>query len=362
MPGPERSDLDRPEPAQPGVPSPTRLPIWVTGPMSRMYAWEAGRRSRRFDRGVGVERIDRPVISVGNLSAGGTGKSPVVRWVVRLLQEHGYRPAIAMRGYKAEPGQPSDEQAEHAGALPGVPIVARPDRIAGLRALFETDEGRGVDCVVLDDGFQHRRLARDLDIVLIDATRPPDRDALLPRGFLREPIDALGRADAVVITRSGLVGADELRRVVDSIAPSISEGVPIVAAAEEWGSVACHRAGGDGRAEPEIVEAGSLRGKRLVVCCAIGNPDAFVRFAQQRGVEVVGSVVLGDHASYGAGEVERVVRAAGDGACDGVLTTGKDWVKLSRVWAGDARPAVYVPAIAICVNNICSDNVKNDGF
>lgn len=327
------------------VPGPTKLPGWVAGPMSSLYGWEAGRRANRFDAGVGVERIDRPVISVGNLSAGGTGKSPVVRWIVRLLQEHGHHPAIAMRGYKAKPGEMSDEQAEHAAELPGVPIVAQPDRIAGLRALFGTEEGASVDCVVLDDGFQHRRLARDLDIVLIDATRPAHRDALLPAGFLREPVSALSRADAVVFTRSELVDPDELEASARAVGLSVSGDTPVFAGAEHWESVREITCSDEIVGKPESVD-----GQTLAVCCAIGNPGAFLRSAERAGVSVGERFLLRDHAEYDRAIVERIARAGS--SCDGVLTTGKDWVKIAGLWSvlgvSGVLPKVFVPALGIC--------------
>ena len=348
------TDPDRP--SQPPVDThdagtPSRLPRWLARGMSRVYGLEAGRRARRFDRGIGVERIDRPVISVGNLSAGGTGKSPVVRWVVGQLRQHGHRPAIAMRGYKAERGGMSDEQAEHAAELPGVPIVAQPDRIEGLRALFATPEGRGIDCVVLDDGFQHRRLARDLDIVLVDATRPPDRDALLPLGFLREPLSALSRADAVLITRGELVSPDSLARIGARLRGALPDAASVSVAREAWGRIDV--VAGEGRGD--TLDPDGLRGRRFFVCCGIGNPAAFIEFAGRRGVDVVGREVLPDHARYSAGLAGRVRDRAVSCGADGVLTTGKDWVKLARVWheavGGGCAVPVCLPHLGIEVQD-----------
>ncbi len=334
------SALDRHSPS-----GPTRLPRWVTRAMAGVYAWEAGRRSRRFDAGIGVERIDRPVVSVGNLSAGGTGKSPVVRAIVRLLRDGGHRPAIAMRGYKAAPGEVSDEQAEHAAELPGVPIVARPDRIAGLRDLFATPEGESVDCVVLDDGFQHRRLARDLDVVLIDATRPAHRDALLPGGFLREPVSALSRADVLLITRSGLVDERALEGVLAGVRAQLREGTPVFAVAERWSRVDRCESGEMHEESPD-----ALGGTRLGVCCGIGNPGALIRSAEQAGVDVVDRIVLADHAAYDDRAIDRMI--AMGRACEGVLTTGKDWVKIGSRWRerGAGLPPVWVPRTEVCFN------------
>lgn len=188
----------------------------LPGPLGRLagaiYAREIRRRNRAYDRGGRVTRLDRPVISVGNLSAGGTGKTPMVMKLATALLEAGHHPCIAMRGYKAAAGR-SDEAEEYRARLVNVPVVAQPDRISGLRALFATEVGRDVDVVLLDDGFQHRRLARDLDIVLVDATRSPFEDRLLPAGYLREPPASLERAQAVVITHAEAVVGGEIDRL-----------------------------------------------------------------------------------------------------------------------------------------------------
>jgi hypothetical protein len=180
------------------LPAPLRP---LAGPLSALYRAGLEHKSGAFDAGHGVITIDRPVISVGNLSVGGTGKTPMTSWIVRTLIDAGHTPAIAMRGYRSKNGV-SDEADAYARALPGTPVVAQPDRLEGLFRLFADDEGRAVDVVVLDDGFQHRRIARQLDLVLIDATRDPFRDRLLPAGWLREGPAALVRASGVVLTHA----------------------------------------------------------------------------------------------------------------------------------------------------------------
>ncbi len=202
------------------------------------------RRNRRFDAGHGVVTLDRPVISVGNLSTGGTGKTPMTMRVVQWLREAGHAPAIAMRGYRAGP-EGSDEALLYQEAFAGMPIVAQANRIDGLLQLFAQEEGDGeagsapararTDVVVLDDGFQHRQIARQFDLVLIDATRDPFADALLPAGWLREPAASLRRAHAVVLTHAESADArwlEAIRERVLAIRPgaivaeaSVEEGV-----------------------------------------------------------------------------------------------------------------------------------------
>jgi len=161
----------------------------------------------RWRRRDAARRAPCPVVSVGNLTVGGTGKTPMVAYLANLLVAEGYRPLIVSRGYGAEAGAMNEEARELADACPDVPQVQRPDR---LQAIRDWSASEPCDVAILDDGFQHRRLARDLDIVLIDALRPFGYGHVLPRGLLREPPAALARADLVVITHADLLGADAL--------------------------------------------------------------------------------------------------------------------------------------------------------
>ena len=312
--------------------SPTPLPAWMSGPLSQVYGWEVARRNRRLDRGEGVTRLDRPVVSIGNLSAGGTGKTPTVRWAVGALQELGHRPAVAMRGYKAESGRPSDEEREHREALPGVPVVARPDRAAGLRRLFASPQGPGVDCVVLDDGFQHRRLARDLDIVLVDASRPPDRDALLPLGYLREPLESLRRAHACVLTHAELVGPERLAELADLVRKFLPDGSPVAVAEHRWTHL--RRVGCSG--EP----VAWLAGRRVMAVCAIGHPEAFLKGLEHAGAGLAGSLCLPDHDAFGPRTVRRLESLVQACSPEAVVMTTKDVTKLDSWSRGCLIPVV----------------------
>jgi tetraacyldisaccharide 4'-kinase len=304
------------------------LPRWLA-PVARLgetlYRVEINRRNRRFDRGAGVTRLDRPVISVGNLSIGGTGKTPMVARLAGALAQRGHRPCIAMRGYTlgGRHGPASDESRLYAGLLPGVPVVTQPDRAAGLRALFASEHGRDVDCVVLDDGFQHRRLARDLDIVLLDASRDTFVDRLLPAGWLREPVSSLARAGAIVVTHAELVAPGAVERLLElvrGIAPRAAQAV----ARHEWADLA--QATGDVEQRAPL---DWLNGKTVVVVCAIGNPSAFLaRAAACPGIVIADRCVLPDHDPYGPRTVNRIVDLARRHGAGAILTTEKDWCKL----------------------------------
>ncbi|MBX3357715.1 MAG: tetraacyldisaccharide 4'-kinase [Phycisphaeraceae bacterium] len=317
-----------------GDPGSGPVPAWLGRPLEGVYARAVARRNRKWDDGVGVTRLPVPVVSVGNLSVGGTGKTPMVVHVTRTLLAAGRRPCVAMRGYMrsfrlsgAAPGETvrSDEARMYAELLPGVPVVAQPDRIAGVRGLLE--RGVMVDCVVLDDGFQHRRLARDLDIVLIDASRSPFEDRLLPAGWLREPAGSLRRAGAVVITHAEMVGEDRLRAIEMSVRET-NPGAMVATARHEWTGLLVARPGA-GADVTEPVEW--LAGQRAVGVCAIGNPAGFLRGVVETGTELVGEVVLPDHDPYRAWTVNRIMETVRLRRAGVIVTTEKDWAKLREV-------------------------------
>lgn len=307
-------------------PSPLPSALRPLGPLLEgAYRFELGRRSRAFDRGKGVVTLDRAVVSVGNLSVGGTGKTPMVRRLVRALLEAGLDPAIAMRGYASRDGL-SDEADEYRRSLDGVPVVAQPNRAQGLLDLFATERGERVNCVVLDDGFQHRRLARCFDLVLLDATRDPFGDHLLPRGWLREGPDALGRAHAVAITRADAVDPSKVRDMAAKAA-RINPSLILAAYRHAWTSLRVHEpaAGGVTREEP----ISWLRGKRPGVACAIANPDALLAMVRAAAGEPVATLILPDHDAYDAPALKRVIDLSH--ASEALLVTDKDWSKLARV-------------------------------
>src|SRR4029453_11169189 len=185
-----------------------------------VYAAMVRAKNRRFDSGRGQPvRVDAPVISVGNLTVGGTGKSPLVAWLAEWFQSRGTAVAIISRGYGAKEGQPNDEALELAARLPDVPHLQNPDRVAAARHALAAHPRH---VLILDDAFQHRRIARDLDIVLLDALEPFGHERLLPRGLLREPVANLSRAHVVALSRADAVdetARDQIRERVREAAP-----------------------------------------------------------------------------------------------------------------------------------------------
>ena len=255
-----------------------------------------------------------PVISVGNLTMGGTGKTPMVAWVVARLKETGRRPSILIRGYKAVAGR-SDE-AELLTSLTGIEVVVNPDRIAGAA----TAVAGGADVLVMDDGFQHMRLRRDLNIVLVDATRPFGGGSCLPCGRLREGVSALSDADAIVITRSdGVVpeAVAALREMLTAFAPQASMHQAMhkpVKVVDDQG--VDH--------PPE-----SLAGRKPYVFSGIGNPDAFLETVRALGAEPPGHMAMKDHVQYGPELLETMYKVADEQGAEMLLTTEKDYVKLT---------------------------------
>ena len=327
------------------IQSPTKLPNFITRSMSWGYGIGIGHVNRKFDRGVGVKKLYMPVISIGNLSAGGTGKTPMVHWIANELIKAGKHPAIAMRGYKAAPGEMGDEEREHRLALPNVPVVAQPDRIAGLEKLFASEEQ--VDCVILDDGFQHRKIARDVDVVLIDASVPPYRDALLPRGFLRDPASSLCRADAIVITHREMVSDEKLAELVGWLKGLVPD-CPVAITSHRWESVAVYTNSPTGeRWDVEHVQCGEFKGKKIIGMCAIGNPAGFFGQIQAQGWELENEVELPDHYELDDDEVDWLCNLAKEPGVDAVCMTRKDWVKLQDRLPVSARFQVIVPELKL---------------
>lgn len=283
------------------------------------YAAAVEWRNRRYDRGHATShRVAVPVVSVGNITLGGTGKTPVVEWLARWFHERGQKPAIVSRGYGAKPGEENDEGRVLAANLPEVPRVQNADRVAGAeRAIAEFGSRR----IVLDDGFQHRRLARDLDLVLLDALEPFGWGHVVPRGTLREPLPGLGRADGIILSRADLVSADEreaIRREAARLAP------------EAFWAEASHQPrvllSSAGRSQP----LESLAGRPIAGFCGLGNPTGFRRTLEGLGCDVKDFRSFPDHHAYPAKDLDALAEWAAGQPIDAVLCTQKDLVKIPR--------------------------------
>jgi tetraacyldisaccharide 4'-kinase len=285
--------------------------------LSLPYRAAVALRNGLYDRKLKtVHRPDCRVISVGNLTAGGTGKTPLVEYLARCLLRRPAKVVIVSRGYAAEPGGPSDEKALLRENLPGVPHVAGKDRV---RCCLTARREHDARVVLVDDGFQHRRLARDLDIVTVDALNPFGFGHFLPRGLLREPPGELTRADVVVITRSGLVSPEDLGALEKEISKLAPDAL-LARAVEDV--VAVHDLSGKDTPLRE------LAGRRAAAFCGIGNPEGFRRTVAALGVTTVAFMVYADHHRYAASDLKAVDAAADAEHAEIILTTQKDRVKM----------------------------------
>jgi len=291
-------------------------------------------RNRLYDGGqvksyavtaAGLVTSDRtqatvPVISVGNITVGGTGKTPLVIWLSNLLREQDVNCAILTRGYKAAKGE-SDEPGMLAKNCPGSAVVVNPDRLAGA---IEAVKKRRAQVLIMDDGFQHRRLHRNIDIVTIDAMQPFGYGRMLPAGLLREPVLALKRAQAVILTRCDLVSKNnltELTAAINRINPDViiaqTKHNPLFAVSGE-----------------KQISLEELKGKKIYVFCGIANPEAFLATMGLTGANIVGSKIYDDHYNYTVNDVNNIYCDAAKSGAQIILTTEKDYNKVSQPASG----------------------------
>lgn len=291
-------------------------------PASWLFGAGVHWRNARFDRHPGVAPV--PALSVGNLTVGGTGKTPVSSWFAEQLRARGARPLLVLRGYG------DDEWRVHALLAPEVPVRISADRLAALQGARDA----GHDCVVLDDAFQHRRAPRVSDVVLVSADRWSRRELLLPAGPYREPFSALSRATAVIITVKAASPAQveaavaRVGRAAPHLTPAVVRLVPD----------ALHQVVPE--SAPVSMALTALAGRRVVALSAIADPGAFVQQLRTAGAEVVLDRRFPDHHAFSPADVSRVSSVL-HGA-ELVVCTLKDAVKLAGCWPRATAPLWYV--------------------
>ena len=296
-------------------------------------AWRAGVAARLalYHHGfLRVRKAGRPVISVGNVAAGGAGKTPFVLWLAGELSAAGKNPVILTRGYGrtsrgtvvvsdgmgalAPVAAAGDEAALLARALPNVPIVADADRSRGAEKTLALRPETGL--FLLDDGFSHLALGRNVEVVLLDATAPDAGGALLPEGRLREPLSSLARADMIVVTKCEQADPSAAAALAARYAP----GVPLFHATTEVTGIFDESGA---RVRPE-----DLPGKTLVAVAGLARPEAFFATLRALGVTPAESLPFRDHIPYRPGDLRRIERTAESSGATAVVTTDKDAVKL----------------------------------
>jgi tetraacyldisaccharide 4'-kinase len=319
---------------------------FALAPLAFVYGALTRARARLYQSGLlKTERVGAPVISVGNLTAGGTGKTPLVEWVARVVASEGLCPCVLTRGYGREDEarrvvvsdgesvlasvrESGDEPLLLAESLAGVAsVVCDRDRVGAARW---AQEHLGAQAFVLDDGFQHMRIARDLDIVTLDATAPWGGGHMLPRGLLREPAEALARADCVVVTRSDLAPdieslRAEVTRLTDAriiVSRVRTRGLRRIDDADSTRDAATQEENAHTSVE-NLVVAGPV-----AAFCAVGNPRAFFEQLRREGFDLRHTRSFPDHHAYARAEVETFAREAASKGALALLTTAKDAVKL----------------------------------
>ncbi len=331
------------------------------------YSFAVRLRNFLYSKGlIKAHKVDAIVFCIGNITVGGTGKTPLVVWLCNLIA-HNYKYAILTRGYKATQNSKLktknciDEPAMLAESCPEAEVIVNPDRVAGAT---EAIDKYAAKVLVMDDGFQHRRLARDLNIIAIDATQPFGYGKLLPAGLLREPVSSLQRADAVVMTRCDQVTETQiskLEQILRAVNPDIViaksthaavsvnyQDVSVIPAKAEIQKDS-KKMGSCSRRNDNVEQ---LKDKKIFAFCGIGNPDAFLNTIKNIGAELTGSTIFDDHCHYTEACLTEIAERAKELGADLILTTQKDWTKViskleSCNWASQSYPPFSYLAIQI---------------
>jgi tetraacyldisaccharide 4'-kinase len=331
------------------------MPPWLRllYPASAIYGFGAGVKAGLYTSGIIKPKwLPCKVISVGNITAGGTGKTPMVINIVRILEGKGVRTAVVTRGYKGvsegavrvvsdgmgnilPPGEAGDEPVLMARSLPGVPVVMGSDRYeAGMLAW----ERFHPQAVVLDDGFQHVRLHRDLNILLMDAAHPFGNGHTIPIGYLREPKMGVKRADFIIFTGAGKVHPDA-EKEVKSLAPPGTYTADAGYFPISFYNIKTR----------EETPAEAFAEKKVFAFCGIANPGSFSLILHKLNAKITGSEEYPDHHSYSLEDVAFLKEKAAESGAEVLLTTEKDAVKLEGLI--QAGPVIYALKAGLKIYN-----------
>jgi len=309
--------------------SPWLMPLYA---LSLCFAGVISIRNLLYDCGLLTQKKAKTsVISVGNITVGGTGKTPTVITLAGLLQHEGYRPAVVSRGYGGRSSNPinvvsdgnkilmtpdtaGDEPVLIAQSLPTMPVITGKDRyVAAAYACRHFD----IDIIILDDAFQHRALSRDVDILLLDAQRPFGNGWLIPGGALREPAGSVKRADIIVMTENERKSASSMAEMIEQRFP----GKPVFSGYRRARDIVAGRSG-------ESLPCSYVEGKTVFAFSGIARPDSFVNMIMSLGGIIVGTLILPDHHAYGQEDLARITGDAAARGAEIILTTEKDSMKL----------------------------------
>lgn len=301
-------------------------------PFSLLYGAGAHTRVWMYRKGwLKQKHLKAAVISIGNLSVGGTGKTPMVIWLAEKFLAQGKHVAILSRGYRGSQGTSDEVELMRFRLRNRVAIGVGKNRFAQGNRL---EAQQPVDIFLLDDGFQHLQLARDLDILLLDASRPMRGEPLLPAGRLREPLSAMSRANVVVFTRTEVVpGTPEAIEKLSHF--------PVFAATTRL--LGFRRYGGG----IQLESAAAIGGGPFFAFCGIGHPEAFFRDLQTWGLSISGRAVFADHHRYTEQDVLKIKQAGTDRGAKAFITTEKDAQNLSALKFEEVPLFISVIDIAV---------------
>lgn len=329
-------------------------PVWPASVLkfvAGLYGVGQRLRAEMYHRHiVRSKRLPCRVIAIGNITVGGTGKTPMTLFLTRLLQRLGYQPGVISRGYKGRaekvgavvsdgrsvligPDQAGDEPFLMACRLTHVPVVVGADRFAvGHMMLKEFD----VDVIVLDDAFQHLKLDRDLDLVLLDRNRPFGNGHLLPRGILREPVSSLERAHGFILTRSdapvgggAAISIESLQNMLPKEHIFTSRHVPYYYLVDKGQSVRFEEISNQSVSD----DFGTLKDRTVFAFSGIGRNDDFKRTVESFNCGISGFRFFPDHHDYSRNDIDQICRSAQDTGADMIMTTEKDHARLAHISA-----------------------------
>jgi len=311
-----------------------------------------------------TRRLNSPVISIGNITLGGTGKTPFTIYLAKKLRNEGFSPAVLSRGYRGSAEkmnllvsngrkllcsaeESGDEPRLMAEKLPGIKVAVGANRFKSA-SLCHQEKSPETNIFILDDGFQHVQLKRDLDIVLIDATNPFGGEMLVPSGILREPLSSLARADAFVITRCHLSeGTEEISQRLREFNPS----APIFPFKHRITTLSPVDFPPTEPSVPDLA-AEELNGKRALVLAAIGNPLQFLQDLEDLGLTITGTILKRDHHPYTQGDIDAAADEFRRSGADFIVTSEKDEIRIRHL---DPAGAPFFSAV-LEVNSDCEND------
>lgn len=339
------------------------FPMLILSVFSAIYGMLIGIRDIFYRRGIfSQKRLPCKVVSIGNITVGGTGKTPMTIYLAETLTGLGYKVVVISRGYRGgaekkggivsngreilmDPDSSGDEPFMMAARLNNIPVVVGQNRYnAGLLAIRNFNP----DIILLDDGFQHRKLFRDIDLLLLDAGRPFGNGRLIPRGVLREPAVSIKRADAFILTRSSSDNT-EARNTISAV----SNNQPVF---EAYNTFYFFKAGKGGASNPasdfrdQVSEAfGSVAGKKVVAFSGIAGNDHFRRTLEECKCDLLEFFGFPDHYRYTAGDIERISKSVRDRKAELVMTTEKDFARMNGKF--DFPVDIIVVGVKMCLKD-----------